>query len=306
MRLALDFRTTRAQQLLTEVGPALAPGLARQILEADQATRSGIAEQRERVARLRRALAPLPSPAAQALAPLCDDLVKKSVWIVGGDGWAYDIGFGGLDHVLSLPYDVNVLVLDTEVYSNTGGQQSKATPLGAAAKFAVRGKETGKKDLGLMAMSYGHVYVARVAMGAKDHQTVKAIQEAEAHPGPSLVIAYSHCIAHGYDMALGCEQQKRLVDSGLWPLYRFDPRRMAEGLSPLQLDSGDARTPAVDFMRNESRFRMVEAADPARFKRLAEEAKSEAERRLAFYRHVAEWKPAGGVSDATPGEPASR
>ncbi len=224
---------------------------------------------------------------------------------MGGDGWAYDIGFGGLDHVLSLQYDVNVLVLDTEVYSNTGGQQSKATPLGAAAKFAVRGKEVGKKDLGLMAMSYGHVYVARVAMGAKDHQTLKAIQEAEAHDGPSLVIAYSHCIAHGYDMAMGCEQQKLLVDSGLWPLYRFDPRRIAQGLAPLQLDSGPAKVPAEQFMRNESRFRMIEAVDPARYRRLSAEAGAEAARRLQLYRHLSDWHgPSPGGPAAAAGKEA--
>jgi len=176
---------------------------------------------------------------ARELEGLADELVRRSVWIVGGDGWAYDIGFGGLDHVLASGRNVNVLVLDTEVYSNTGGQQSKATPLGAAAKFAVSGKELPKKDLGLMAMSYGHVYVARVAMGAKDFQTVKAIQEAEAHDGPSLVIAYSHCIAHGYDMAFGCEQQKLAVDSGVWPLYRFDPERgRSQKLAMLPLCSG--------------------------------------------------------------------
>jgi pyruvate-ferredoxin/flavodoxin oxidoreductase len=304
MRLALDFRSARALQLLSDVGPSLPPGLARAILEADQSTRSGIAEQRERVARLRMALAALQTPAARTLAPLCDDLVKKSVWIVGGDGWAYDIGFGGLDHVLSLPYDVNVLVLDTEVYSNTGGQQSKATPLGAAAKFAVRGKEVGKKDLGLMAMTYGHVYVARVAMGAKDHQTLKAIEEAESHDGPSLVIAYSHCIAHGYDMAMGSEQQRLLVDSGLWPLYRFDPSRTLRGLAPLQLDSGPAKRPAEEFFRNESRFRMVEAADPARYRRLSAEADSEAARRQRLYRHLAEWSTSPKSGGAPVGDTA--
>jgi pyruvate-ferredoxin/flavodoxin oxidoreductase len=303
MRLGLDSRNALAQQLLLEVGPELPGQLARSILEADQTAQAGIAAQRERVVRLRMALAALKSPAARALAPLAEDLVKKGVWIVGGDGWAYDIGFGGLDHVLSLAYDVNVLVLDTEVYSNTGGQQSKATPLGAAAKFAVRGKEVGKKDLGLMAMSYGHVYVARVAMGAKDSQTLKAIQEAEAYDGPSLVIAYSHCIAHGYDMALGCEQQKLLVDSGLWPLYRFDPRRMAQGLPPLQLDSGPAKVPAEQFMRNESRFRMIEAVDPARYRRLSAEAGADAARRLQLYRHLSEWHgPAVGAKGAAASE----
>jgi pyruvate-ferredoxin/flavodoxin oxidoreductase len=290
MRLALDGRAARARTLLGEQTSFAGSDLAREILEADQSGEAGLRAQRARVATLKSRLAGSKIPRVRELFDAADDLVRKSVWIVGGDGWAYDIGFGGLDHVLSLPYDVNILVLDTEVYSNTGGQQSKATPRGAAAKFAVRGKETGKKDLGLMAMTYGHVYVARVAMGAKDHQTLKAIQEAEAHPGPSLVIAYSHCIAHGYDMALGCEQQKRIVDSGLWPLYRFDPKRLGQGLPPLQLDSGAAKLPAEAFMTAESRFRMIESSEPARYKRLAAEAGREAARRLAFYKHLAEWK----------------
>ncbi len=298
MRLALDSRASHARQLLGVVGPLLSAGLAREILEADQSTDAGIAAQRERVARLRRELSPLQTPAARVLADLADDLVKKTVWIVGGDGWAYDIGFGGLDHVLSLPYDVNVLVLDTEVYSNTGGQQSKATPLGAAAKFAVGGKETGKKDLGLMAMSYGHVYVARIAFGAKDFQTVKAIQEAEAYPGPSLVIAYSHCIAHGYDMAYGAEQQKLAVESGVWPLYRFDPRRIAAGEAPLVLDSAAPKKSVEAYRNNESRFRMLEAADPARYKELAARAGREAERRLLLYKHLSDWKLAGAGAPA--------
>ena len=178
--------------------------------------------------------------------------MKKSVWIVGGDGWAYDIGYGGLDHVLASGANVNVLVLDTEVYSNTGGQQSKATPIGAAAKFAVAGKAGGKKDLGLMAMAYGHVYVAQVAFGAKDAQTVKAFLEAEAYPGPSLIIAYSHCIAHGYDMAFGLEQQKLAADSGYWPLYRYDPRRADAGEPPLVLDSPAPKVDVSTLMASES------------------------------------------------------
>jgi pyruvate-ferredoxin/flavodoxin oxidoreductase len=298
MRLALDGRAERARALLAAGASLAGDELAREILEADQSGETGLRAQRARVAALKSKLAAAGSAGARALLAAADDLVRKSVWIMGGDGWAYDIGFGGLDHVLSLPYDVNILVLDTEVYSNTGGQQSKATPRGAAAKFAVRGKEAGKKDLGLMAMTYGHVYVARVAMGAKDHQTLKALQEAEAHPGPSLVIAYSHCIAPGYDMALGCEQQKRIVDSGLWPLYRFDPRRLAQGLPPLQLDSGSARTTPETFMAVESRFRMIEASDPARYKRLVAEAGLEAARRLAFYKHLSEWRAAEAVPAA--------
>jgi pyruvate-ferredoxin/flavodoxin oxidoreductase len=182
---------------------------------------------------------------------------------------------------------VNLLVLDTEVYSNTGGQQSKATPLGAAAKFAVAGKETSKKDLGMMAMGYGHVYVARVAFGAKDSQTVQAFLEAEAHPGPSMIIAYSHCIAHGYDMALGAEQQKLAVSSGIWPLYRFDPRRVAAGEPPLKLDSTAPKASARDYMRNETRFRMVEKLDPERFKRLLAKAEREALQRYAVYQQLA-------------------
>jgi pyruvate-ferredoxin/flavodoxin oxidoreductase len=305
MRLALDGRAARARALLEAQASFAGSDLAREILEADQSGEAGLRAQRARVATLKSRLSGAKTPQARALLAAADDLVRKSVWIVGGDGWAYDIGFGGLDHVLSLPYDVNILVLDTEVYSNTGGQQSKATPLGAAAKFAVRGKETGKKDLGLMAMTYGHVYVARIAMGAKDHQTLKAIQEAEAHPGPSLIIAYSHCIAHGYDMALGCEQQKRIVDAGLWPLYRFDPKRLEQGLAPLQLDSGAAKTPPEAFMTAESRFRMIEASDPSRYKRLAAQAGVEAARRLAFYKHLSEWKAPGAAPAETPAaEPA--
>jgi pyruvate-ferredoxin/flavodoxin oxidoreductase len=191
---------------------------------------------------------------------------------VGGDGWAYDIGYGGLDHVLALGRKVNILVLDTEVYSNTGGQASKATPLGAAAKFAVAGKERPKKDLGMLAMTYGNVYVARVAFGAKDAQTVKAFQEAEAFPGTSLIIAYSQCIAHGYDMAYGLEQQKLAVETGYWPLYRFDPRRPAQGESALKLDSAPPKGDVGAYMRNETRFRMTENLDPVRYAQLVKSA----------------------------------
>ena len=200
--------------------------------------------------------------------------MKKSVWLVGGDGWAYDIGYGGLDHVLANHRNVNVLVMDTEVYSNTGGQQSKATPLGAAAKFAASGKMVGKKDLGLLANMYGHVYVARVAFGAKMAQTAQAFLEAESYDGPSLIIAYSPCIAHGYDLANGAAQQKLAVESGVWPLYRFDPRRLVKGEPPLKLDYGPPKPMVAEYMRNESRFRMIERADPARFKYFLEEAQA--------------------------------
>ena len=227
--------------------------------------------------------------AARTLLLLADYLVRKSVWIVGGDGWAYDIGYGGLDHVLASGQDVNLLVLDTEVYSNTGGQQSKATPIGAAAKFAAAGKEMAKKDLGLLAMTYGTVYVARVALGAKDAQTVRAFQEAESFRGPSLIIAYSHCIAHGYDLVQGAEQQRLAVESGVWPLFRFDPRRVAAGEAPLHLDgpagSGNARV--RDYMQNEGRFRMVELKDPKRYARFVAQAEQAVQARGSLYQQLA-------------------
>ena len=206
---------------------------------------------------------------SRQLEQVTDYLVTKSVWLVGGDGWAYDIGFGGLDHVLSMHHKVNVLVLDTEVYSNTGGQASKSTPLGAAAKFAASGKTVHKKDLGLMAMSYGHVFVASVAFGAKDSHTVHAFLEAESFDGPALIIAYSHCIAHGYDLRFGTEQQKLAVNSGVWPLYRFDPRRLHRGEAPLVIDAPAGRNTVEEYRRNEARFAMVEKIDPARFRQLA-------------------------------------
>jgi len=218
---------------------------------------------------------------------LADYLVRKSVWVIGGDGWAYDIGYGGLDHVLSMHRDINILVLYTEVYSNTGGQASKATPLGAAAKFASKGKATNKKDLGLMAMNYGHVYVASIAMGAKDTHTVKAMLEADSYEGPSLIIAYSHCIAHGYDMQFGADQQQRAVDSGIWPLYRYDPRRVEQGEPALVIDAPAGKIPVNEYMANETRFRMVEKINPEGFRRFAREAQKAAERRMATYKHLA-------------------
>jgi len=220
------------------------------------------------------------------LLSLADYLVKKSVWIVGGDGWAYDIGFGGLDHVLSTNRDINILVLDTEVYSNTGGQQSKATPLGAAAKFAAAGKASAKKDLGLMAMGYGTVYVGRVAFGAKDAQTVKTFLEAESYQGPSLIIAYSHCIAHGYDLAHGLDQQRRAVESAVWPLYRFDPRRIAAGEPPLKIDSGPPKIKVKDYMQEEARFRITEHLNPERYKQLLRWAQKDTEQRYAVYEQL--------------------
>jgi pyruvate-ferredoxin/flavodoxin oxidoreductase len=305
MRLALDQRRGQATSLVRRLASCLGDELVGGLLGADQSSEAGISAQRQRVMALKDALAGFSGPDALQLLQLADDLVRKNVWIIGGDGWAYDIGYGGLDHVLSMRRDVNVLVLDTEVYSNTGGQASKATPIGAAAKFASAGKETGKKDIGLMAMAYGHVYVARVAFGAKDVQTLKALQEAESYPGPSLVIAYSHCIAHGYDMAYGCEQQKLAVDSGVWPLYRFDPRRIARSEPPLVVDSGPPKVSVREYMRNEARFRMVEKQDPERFRRLLAKAEHEARQREAVYRELAGLTLLPDPARATP-EPVGR
>jgi len=286
-RLAIDSHAQQAKILLRGLAGELGEELVTGLLNAVQDGESGLRDQRERVAHLRKKLESIRTPQAMRLAALADYLVKKSVWIVGGDGWAYDIGYGGLDHVLSMTRDVNILVLDTEVYSNTGGQASKATPLGAAAKFASAGKAISKKDLGLMAMSYGHVYVASIAFGAKDTHTVQAFMEADSYPGPSLIIAYSHCIAHGYDLAFGCDQQKLAVDSGIWPLYRYDPRHRMQGQHPLVLDSTGGKVKVADYMRNETRFRMVEKIDPDRFRHLAVEAEEASKRRVALYDHLA-------------------
>ena len=286
-RLAVDRHTERARQLLVELAPNIGEALVDAILRPHGSDEAQIQAQRERVEELRLRLAKLDKTEARALERAADYLVKKSIWLVGGDGWAYDIGFGGLDHVLAMDQDVNILVLDTEVYSNTGGQQSKATPIGAAAKFAVAGKEIPKKDLGLEAMSYGHVYVARVAFGAKDNQTVRAFAEADSFAGPSLIIAYSHCIAHGYDLSKGLEQQKLAVKTGVWPLYRFDPRRVERGEPPFQLDSGAPKGSVKDYMRNETRFRMVEKLDPKRAKHLRRLAQEDALKRYWVYRKLA-------------------
>jgi pyruvate-ferredoxin/flavodoxin oxidoreductase len=286
-RLALDAHQNAVRVLVERLASDLGDKLATELMNANQDSEAGIIAQRERVKALREKLATLDSAEAHRLAQLADYLVKKSVWLVGGDGWAYDIGYGGLDHVLASRRNVNILVLDTEVYSNTGGQQSKATPLGAAAKFAAGGKTVGKKDLGLLANMYGHVYVARVAFGAKMVQTAQAFVEAESYDGPSLIIAYSHCIAHGYDMAQGAAQQKLAVESGVWPLYRFDPRRLVKGEAPLNLDYGPPKPKVAEYMRNESRFRVIERSDPARFKQFLDEAQAAAERRYSGYQQLA-------------------
>jgi pyruvate-ferredoxin/flavodoxin oxidoreductase len=236
---------------------------------------------------LRARLTQLKSPATARLAELADHLVRKSVWIVGGDGWAYDIGFGGLDHVLASGRDVKILVLDTEVYSNTGGQASKATPRGAIAKFAAAGKRTGKKDLGLIASAYGNVYVAQIALGADNAQTVKAFAEAESHTGPSLIIAYATCIAHGIDMATGMSHMKDAVDSGYWPLYRFDPRIEAEGKLPLVLDSKAPTIPLREFAAKEGRYTLLARSKPELAERLMTIAQADVDERRRLYEQMA-------------------
>jgi pyruvate-ferredoxin/flavodoxin oxidoreductase len=286
MRLGVDYLGGLARELVRGCAGEIGEVLAGEILAADQHTERDIDAQRLRVVELRKKLLGLSVPGARRLEALADYLVQKSVWLVGGDGWAYDIGFGGLDHVLSMPRNVNILVLDTEVYSNTGGQASKATPLGAAAKFATAGKGVHKKDLGYMAMTYGRVYVASVAFGAKDAHTVQAFREAADYDGPSLIVAYSHCIAHGYDMRFGADQQKLAANSGIWPLYRFDPRRIDRGEPPLVIDLAPGRNSVEEYMRNEARFRMVEKIDPLRFKRLAALAREHALQRVALYEQL--------------------
>ena len=287
MRLAVEKQQEQAQEILKALAPKLGDALVTALLTADQSAEAGVIEQRKRVEELKGQLVTLKTPEAKRLHTLADYLVKKIVWIVGGDGWAYDIGYGGLDHVLAQGKNVNLLVLDTEVYSNTGGQASKATPMGAAAKFAMAGKSLPKKDLGMIAMAYGNVYVARVAMGAKDAQTVKAFLEAESYDGPSIIIAYCHCIAHGYDLVNGCEQQKLAVDSGHWPLYRFDPRRIEQGESPLQMDSPAPKIDLGAYVRNETRYRMVEQAYPEHFKHLLASAQREVINRYAAHENLA-------------------
>jgi pyruvate-ferredoxin/flavodoxin oxidoreductase len=284
MRLALDTQRAQARGLVEELAPDLAPAL----LGSEQRTEAEIAAQRERVDELRGRLAGSDDPRARRLETLLGALVRKTVWIVGGDGWAYDIGFGGLDHVLASGRDVNVLVLDTEVYSNTGGQASKATPRGAVAKFAAGGKQTRKKDLGQIATAYGDVYVAQIAMGADNAQTVKALAEADAWPGPSLVIAYSHCIAHGIDMGQGMRQQKLAVDSGYWPLWRYDPRHAGPGEHPFHLDARAPKLPLSAFTEREARFAMLARAKPEEAARLAELAQHDADERRLVYEQLAE------------------
>jgi len=306
MRLAVDKQAEYARELAKKLHAEIGDALVGELLEAAQDDEAAIERQRERVRLLRARLAQLDSADAKRLSGIADYLVRKTVWIVGGDGWAYDIGYGGLDHVIAQGKDVNILVLDTEVYSNTGGQASKATPMGAAAKFAVAGKTTPKKDLAMLAMSYGHPYVARVALGAKDAQTVNAFREADSYRGTSVIIAYAHCIAHGYDLAEGLEQQSRAVESGYWPLFRYDPRRLKLGESPLKLDSPAPKIDLAQFVSHEMRFRQVEATNPEGFKKLLEQAQRDVRDRYALYENLSKaLHPAAGAGNPKPQAPTA-
>jgi pyruvate-ferredoxin/flavodoxin oxidoreductase len=293
-RLTLDKQAVYAHELLKKLETHLGSDLVTGLLNADQSHDTGIQEQRERVVALKKRLeslkADLPDPALKSLVAnlqsLCDVLVRRCVWIVGGDGWAYDIGYGGLDHVLASGRNVKVLVLDTEVYSNTGGQASKATPRGAVAKFAAGGKSLPKKDLGLLAVSYGNIYVARVAMGANDAQTIKAFVEAEAYDGPSLIIAYSHCIAHGYDLRLGLDQQKKAVQTGYWPLFRYNPSAL-NGHNPFTLDSKEPSLSLDKYIYNEARYSMLTQINEGESERLLRLAQEDVQKRWKQYQELA-------------------
>ena len=303
LHLAMEQRARTARELLARVDlPLAGPGFKESLLAADQGSETAIAAQRARVGALLGLLRATGGTDARRLTALADDLVRKTVWIVGGDGWAYDIGYGGLDHVLSTGANVKVLVLDTEVYSNTGGQSSKSTSLGAVAKFAAGGKGLAKKNLALMAMQYGHVYVAQVAFGAKDSQTVAAFREAEAYDGPALIIAYSHCIAHGFPLHLGVEQQKLAVDSGYWPLFRHDPRLAGSG-ETLKLDSGPPKATLDKFTANETRFSMLKLVAPTRAAELAGKAQAQVRERYALYQRLA--ASSGGSGSAPAPAPAA-
>jgi pyruvate-ferredoxin/flavodoxin oxidoreductase len=302
MRLAIDQHALYAQHLLSQLSSQLGDTFVKALLEADQSKEPGIDAQRQRVSELKRKLASIDAPEARALIAVADTLVRKSVWLVGGDGWAYDIGFGGLDHVLGSGRNVNILVLDTEVYSNTGGQMSKATPRAAVAKFAMGGKEMAKKDLAMEALSYGYVYVARVAMGGNDTHTVKAFLEAEAHNGPSLIIAYSHCIAHGYDMAYGLNQQKSAVLSGYWPLMRYNPALRLEGKNPFLLDSKAPSIPLKQYAYQEARYTMLARSNPDAARRLLHDAQDDVERQWRVYSNRAAMPGRAATPDIAPHE----
>ncbi|MEK6222849.1 MAG: thiamine pyrophosphate-dependent enzyme, partial [Chloroflexota bacterium] len=288
MRITLDKQIKDAHVLLNTLMEEIGEKLAKDLIAAKQSDEAGIQAQRDRVGVLKEKLVVLQSSEAKHLLTLADTLVKRSVWIVGGDGWAYDIGYGGLDHALASGRNVNIMVLDTEVYSNTGGQASKSTPRGAVARFAADGKDMPKKDLGMIAMTYGNVYVAQIAMGASDKQTLDAIREAEAYPGPSLIIAYSHCIAHGIDMTKGLTQQDLAVKSGYWPLYRYNPMNMEQQKNPMKIDSKKPSIPLEEYAYNESRYRHLLDSNEKHAQELMARAKMDMKHRLDQYRHLAE------------------
>jgi pyruvate-ferredoxin/flavodoxin oxidoreductase len=299
-RISIDKQAEFARALVQRLAPQIGEDLALALLRAPQKDEADIHDQRTRVGLLKQLLQEVNSLEAKQLLSVADTLVKKSVWIVGGDGWAYDIGYGGLDHVLASGRNVNLLVLDTEVYSNTGGQASKSTPRAAVAKFAAGGKPAAKKDLGLMAMSYGIVYVASVAMGAKDEHTLKAFLEAEAYDGPSLIIAYSHCIAHGINMTTAMSDQKIAVDSGQWLLYRYNPARSLAGQNPLILDSRAPTRKVRDFLQQQTRFKMLTKSKPEDAKRLWQQAQRDAEVRFGFYEYLASRKVEQSICEGNP------
>jgi pyruvate-ferredoxin/flavodoxin oxidoreductase len=290
MRLAVDKFTESARELVTELaagkGAKTLQPLLKEILAADQSDQTGIEKQRERIATLKKSLKASKDKTAIQLLPLVDYLVKKSVWCVGGDGWAYDIGYGGLDHVIASGKNVNLLVLDTEVYSNTGGQASKSTPTGAVAQFAAGGKAMAKKDLGMMAMAYGNVYVANVAL-SNPGQVVKAFIEAEAYDGPSIIIAYSHCIAHGINMTKGVDENRNAVSSGYWPLYRYNPALAAEGKNPLQLDSKSPTISFEEYAYGENRYRVLQKSSPQEAAVLMKKATAWTANRFEYYQKLA-------------------
>jgi len=293
-RLTLDTLNDHAKALLRRLAGRIGDGFVQSLIDADQTNEAGILAQRERIAELRRSLAGIDSREARDLESIADYLVRKTVWIVGGDGWAYDIGYGGLDHVLASGRDVNLLVLDTEVYSNTGGQASKSTPRAAVAKFASGGKPVAKKDLAMLAMAYGSVYVAKVALGGRDIQTLQAFLEADSYPGPSIIIAYSHCIAHGINMGTGLQNQKMAVESGHWPLFRYDPRRAAAGENPLKLDSKEPKIRLKDYAYTETRYKMLTKSKPEDAARLMVEAQHDVTTRWKYLEQLAALKPADG------------
>ena len=287
MRLTVDKQREYATELLPQFKDVIGQDLIDEILYADQTTEEGFNKQRDRIDALREKMKGQKGRKAKDLLSVADKLARKDVWIVGGDGWAYDIGYGGLDHVLATGRNVNVLVLDTQVYSNTGGQSSKATPMGAVARFSESGKGIPRKDLGMMAMNYGYVYVAQVAMGSSDTQTLRAFREAEAFDGPSLILAYSPCIEHGIDMAKGLEQQDLAVKSGMWPLFRYNPDRADEGKNPLQLDSKAPSIPLTEFAYNELRYRSLLKSNEERAEKLMKSAQKQVNKRWSLYEQMA-------------------